>query len=73
MKPQYRICPDCGASLDPQEVCDCKENEIQRLREALEKKSDEVRELIWMGIRKDARIRELAAELEGVRKRAAVR
>ena len=19
----YRICPDCGASLDPGEVCDC--------------------------------------------------
>lgn len=20
----YRICPDCGASLDPGETCDCK-------------------------------------------------
>lgn len=21
----YRICPDCGANLDPGEVCDCKD------------------------------------------------
>ena len=21
----YRTCPDCGASLDPGEICDCKE------------------------------------------------
>lgn len=21
----YRICPDCGAYLDPGEICDCKE------------------------------------------------
>lgn len=19
----YRVCPDCGACLDPQEICDC--------------------------------------------------
>lgn len=22
----YRTCPDCGANLDPGEICDCKEN-----------------------------------------------
>jgi len=22
----YRICPDCGASLDPEEICNCEEN-----------------------------------------------
>ena len=22
---QYRICPDCGAHLDPQEKCDCRD------------------------------------------------
>ena len=22
-----RICPDCGAHLDPEEKCDCKEDE----------------------------------------------
>lgn len=21
----YRVCPDCGASLDPGEICDCQE------------------------------------------------
>ena len=20
----YRVCPDCGASLDPGEICDCR-------------------------------------------------
>ncbi len=20
----YRVCPDCGANLDPGEVCDCR-------------------------------------------------
>lgn len=24
--PEYRICPDCGASLDPSERCDCEKN-----------------------------------------------
>lgn len=23
----YRICPHCGAHLDPGEVCDCRDNE----------------------------------------------
>ncbi len=23
----YRICPDCGAHLDPGEVCDCRDAE----------------------------------------------
>ena len=21
----YRVCPDCGANLDPGEICDCQE------------------------------------------------
>lgn len=24
----YRICPDCGAALDPSESCDCKEKTV---------------------------------------------
>lgn len=23
----YRICPSCGASLDPAEICDCEKEE----------------------------------------------
>ena len=23
----YRVCPDCGASLDPGEICDCQEQD----------------------------------------------
>jgi len=23
MRPYYRICPECGAHLDPGEICDC--------------------------------------------------
>ncbi len=30
----YRICPCCGAHLDPGERCDCKEEEAQRRKEA---------------------------------------
>lgn len=32
----YKICPDCGATLDPGESCDCKirEQEHQELMEA---------------------------------------
>ena len=53
MKPP-RIYPDCGASLDPQEKCTChEENEVVRLQDDLEKKSDALREEIWAGIRKD--------------------
>lgn len=25
----YRICPDCGANLDPGEKCDCKEKKYE--------------------------------------------
>lgn len=25
----YRICPNCGAALDPGELCDCKEKAAQ--------------------------------------------
>ena len=24
----YRICPECGAALDPGEMCDCKESHV---------------------------------------------
>lgn len=27
----YRTCPDCGAHLDPGEICDCKETEGARV------------------------------------------
>jgi hypothetical protein len=68
MKPQYHICPDCGASLDPQERCSChEENEVVRLQAALEKKSEVLQAQIMAEIRKDARIRELVKELEGVK------
>ena len=32
----YRICPDCGCSLDPGEKCDC-ENVERQQREAMER------------------------------------
>ena len=32
----YRICPNCGSSLDPGEKCDCKE-EKERKREFFSK------------------------------------
>ena len=70
MKPP-RVCPDCGANLDPQESCDCqKQDEVARLKAALEKKSVQLQEQICAGIRKDARIRELMMELEGAKRRA---
>lgn len=25
----YSICPDCGASLDPGEICDCQTDEME--------------------------------------------
>lgn len=25
----YRVCPDCGAHLDPGEVCDCQTDELE--------------------------------------------
>lgn len=25
--PYYRVCPDCGSYLDPDERCDCQDNE----------------------------------------------
>lgn len=28
--PYYRICPYCGAALDPGERCDCKEDASER-------------------------------------------
>lgn len=30
----YRICPDCGAALDPGEKCDCGEELLKYLEEA---------------------------------------
>lgn len=27
----YRTCPDCGAHLDPGEICDCKDTEGARV------------------------------------------
>lgn len=38
----YRICPDCGASLDPGETCDCRTEQAQR--EAFFEKSMELNE-----------------------------
>lgn len=29
----YRVCPDCGASLDPGEICDCQTDELPNLTE----------------------------------------
>ena len=29
----YRICPDCGAALDPGEKCDCREKAEQKMKE----------------------------------------
>lgn len=26
----YRVCPDCGCSLDPEEKCDCKKEKEQK-------------------------------------------
>lgn len=28
----YRVCPDCGATLDPDERCDCQDNGLEELR-----------------------------------------
>lgn len=28
---QFRTCPDCGAHLDPDEKCDCREEEQNEL------------------------------------------
>lgn len=25
----YRVCPECGAALDPGEVCDCQRDELE--------------------------------------------
>ena len=36
----YRICPNCGAALDPGERCDCQSNaESQTLRKKRKKKA----------------------------------
>lgn len=32
----YRICPECGCSLDPGEVCDCREKEVELEEEKAE-------------------------------------
>lgn len=37
---EYRICPACGAYLDPGEPCDCRQN-LEALQKAEEKKEDE--------------------------------
>ncbi len=29
MSTYYRTCPDCGANLDPDEVCDCQTEDNQ--------------------------------------------
>ena len=29
MMDYYRICPDCGATLDPGEKCDCQLDELE--------------------------------------------
>lgn len=41
----YRICPYCGAALDPGEICDCKrEAESQAHRKKRKKKAAPVRQ-----------------------------
>lgn len=30
-KPYFHTCPDCGATLDPGERCDCKETQLSFL------------------------------------------
>lgn len=30
---QYKTCPDCGANLDPGEICDCKKETAPLARE----------------------------------------
>jgi DNA repair exonuclease SbcCD ATPase subunit len=67
MKPP-RICPDCGANLDAQERCTCHDqDDVNNLKAELEKKSDALQEQIRAGIRKDAEIRRLNAELEAAK------
>ncbi len=39
----YRVCPNCGCSLDPGEMCDC--------RNERRKREDEVKEYIKIGAR----------------------
>ena len=63
---QYRVCPECGAALDAHEVCDCQKTRDPEADPAaeLQRKSDQLQEQIIEGIRKDAEIRRLTAELE---------
>ena len=44
-KMSYRICPYCGAALDPGEICDCKrETESQAPKKRHKKKAAPVRQ-----------------------------
>lgn len=31
----YRLCPECGAALDPGEVCDCRTNKAEQNEQVL--------------------------------------
>ena len=39
----YRVCPECGCSLDPGEVCDCQKD---KQKEPAEKRKDFFYELL---------------------------
>ncbi len=45
----YRICPHCGANLDPGEVCDCQKSMTEEFRSIIEALSDDERdELLYV-------------------------
>lgn len=39
----YRVCPDCGANLDPGETCDCMERELERQKQLRKRQAEAIR------------------------------